>query len=708
MTGTVLTVVLLISIPLMAQAADSRSRAQESGGSATQADSKLSPALAQTLSNNQLQTEDEVRVILQSTASPDEMAQSISSRGGKLKKALPLIGGYVATLPRRELESIAAEVNTQYVSLDREVSLLSDRYDYNLLRVTTGAENVVGADGLGGNGGDPIVRDYLNSLADGPNGRGVSIAVLDSGIYDEDQLHEDLRTMDDPAKTRVVTHQDFVASESHGNTANGYDPYGHGSHVAGVAAGSGLESLQAGPAVGNMYAGLAFNANLLDLRVIGADGTGYISYTIEAINWMIRNRDRYNIRVANFSIGAAVTQSYKKDPLCQAVERAVEAGIVCVVAAGNYGKDDQGQTIYGGILSPANDPFAITVGATNTWGSAMRSDDTIASYSSRGPTLVDGMAKPDLVAPGTLIRSIAANGNHLTAANNLTVYSQDGEDVYMWLSGTSVAAPVVSGAVALMLNANPSLTPAAVKSILQFSAQPLPSLVGTDPFVAMLTQGAGYLNVDGAVRLSRAFDRSTNDRPSESSVLRKDSGQLDSLLYATQGPGGEMTSAIAGETVSWGNNVFFSHGFVYSYDNRGRLIVRRTSGWQASEDFILLRGYVLTGGRVISDGRLASDGRMLTDGRVLTDGRILTDGRVLTDGWLWIDETNEFRNSSSAEPAYSTNLIDQGAFTSGLVIDQHSAENVMAWGDDSLGFTITRIESRKHPLYPRGRRQRHS
>jgi serine protease AprX len=133
------------------------------------------------------------------------------------------------------------------------------------------------------------------------------------------------------------------------------------------------------------YGGVATGANLIDVRVLNSQGIGTVSSVIAGINWAIQNKTSYNIRVMNLSLGTAITQSYKTDPLCQAVGKAVDAGIVVVVAAGNWGKDSYGNTIYGGILSPANSPKVITVGATNTQQTNRRSDDLITTYSSRGP-----------------------------------------------------------------------------------------------------------------------------------------------------------------------------------------------------------------------------------------------------------------------------------------------------------------------------------
>ena len=187
-----------------------------------------------------------------------------------------------------------------------------------------------------------------------------------------------------------------------------------------------------------------------------------------------RTERRYNIRVVNLSVGAAVTESYKTDPLTLAAKRAVDAGIVVVTAAGNLGKNAQGQTQYGGITAPGNAPWVLTVGASSHEGTVTRVDDMMAPYSSRGPSAIDFEAKPDIVAPGTGIVSLSDPSSllYLTkAAYLLTGSVPTAYKPYLSLTGTSMAAPVVAGTVALMLQANPSLTPNLVKAILQYTAQ---------------------------------------------------------------------------------------------------------------------------------------------------------------------------------------------------------------------------------------------
>ena len=214
-----------------------------------------------------------------------------------------------------------------------------------------------------------------------------------------------------------------------------------------------------------------------------------------------RTRPRYNIRVINLSVGARITESYKTDPLALAAKRAVDAGIVVVAAAGNKGKNANGEPVYGGISAPGNAPWVLTVGASSSQGTPVRYDDIIAPYSSRGPTRIDYAAKPDLVAPGTGIVSLS-NPNSLFYTTQAAYLLKGSGNVagtpYLSLTGTSMAAPVVSGTVALMLQANPNLTPNLVKAILQYTAQVYPSY-------SALTEGAGFLNTKGAVELSRFF-----------------------------------------------------------------------------------------------------------------------------------------------------------------------------------------------------------
>ena len=332
----------------------------------------------------------------------------------------------------------------------------------------------------------------------GFSGAGIGIAVIDSGIT---TWHNDLAsrtpTMYPYGDQRVTAFVDFV----NGRTAP-YDDEGHGTHVAGIIAGNGHDSL-------GRHAGVAPDATLVALKVLDAAGRGTISNAIAALDWVLSHRQQYNIRVVNLSVGAAVRESYWTDPLTLAAKRVADAGVVVVTAAGNIGKNAAGEPLYGGVTAPGNAPWVLTVGASSTNGSPTRDDDSIASFSSRGPTYLDWSAKPDLVASGVGTVSLAAPDSTFYATKSQMLvngYVSGSERAYLALSGTSMATPVVAGTVALMLQANPSLTPNAIKAVLQYTAE---QRTGYNA----LTQGAGFLNALGAVRLARFFAKAQPGAP---------------------------------------------------------------------------------------------------------------------------------------------------------------------------------------------------
>jgi serine protease AprX len=245
------------------------------------------------------------------------------------------------------------------------------------------------------------------------------------------------------------------------------DAFGHGTHIAGIIAGS----ASAASGVTNLYTGgIAPGARLVNVRVLGKNGTGWTSDVIAGIEWAINNRSRYNIRIINLSLGHPVMEPSATDPLDQAVLKATSAGIVVIASAGNAGKTADGTPILGGITSPGNSPFAITVGAMNTKGTVNRSDDVMATYSSRGPTRYDLAVKPDVVAPGNKIVSLEASNSYLAMNYSFLHVTGRSSNAYMELSGTSMSAAMVSGGAALLMQADPNVTPAQVKLALQTGA----------------------------------------------------------------------------------------------------------------------------------------------------------------------------------------------------------------------------------------------
>jgi serine protease AprX len=379
--------------------------------------------------------------------------------------SLDIINSYVLDVPNQLLKKLEDNRDIFRVHFDRPIKAHNYR-----TRVTVGAN---------------IVQDYL-----GYTGAGIGIAVIDSGIA---TWHDDLTNKTSKVypygNQRVSKFVDFVNGR-----ALPYDDNGHGTHVAGIIAGNGYDSK-------GEKAGLAPDASIVALKVLDARGQGTISSIISALNWVAANYKTYNIRVINMSIGAGVHESYWTDPLTLAAKNVTDKGITIVAAAGNLGKNADGQLQYGAITAPGNAPWVLTVGATSTMGTVTRSDDTMANYSSSGPTYIDYAAKPDLVAPGTGTISLSATGSTLYSADSgflvgglLSLFSKP----YLSLSGTSMAAPVVSGTVALMLQANPSLTPNLIKAILQYTAQVYPGY-------SALREGSGFLNTLGAVGLSMYY-----------------------------------------------------------------------------------------------------------------------------------------------------------------------------------------------------------
>jgi serine protease AprX len=293
----------------------------------------------------------------------------------------------------------------------------------------------------------------------GVTGRGVTLAVLDSGI----QAHPDLGT-----PSRVVLNRRFNAAAS-----SSADQYGHGTWVAGIAAGNGAAST-------GRYRGIAPGANVVNLKVSDDIGRAYASDVLQALGWVVSNAATYHIRVANLSLVSSVPESYTTNLLDAGVEMAWHAGVVVVVAAGNNGVN----TVR---YAPANDPYVITVGASDDLGTPSPLDDSLAWFSSFGITQ-DGQSKPDLVAPGRhIVGALASSGSRLAMQFPSKIIDQR----YVQLSGTSAAAPVVSGAVALLLQARPWLTPDQVKWLLTHTARSMATGTGA---------GGGELDLLAAMR----------------------------------------------------------------------------------------------------------------------------------------------------------------------------------------------------------------
>ncbi len=293
---------------------------------------------------------------------------------------------------------------------------------------------------------------HLSDLhGQGIDGRGVTVAVIDSGVV----AHEDFGD-------RIKAFKDFGSRRR-----KPFDYRGHGTHVAGVILGD-----------GKTVDGIAPKADLVACRVSSN------LEVIKALDWVVENKEKYSIDVLNLSLGVD-TSDPDSALFVAAAERAVDAGIVVVVSSGN---DCQGAVCRSTISSPGNSPKVITVGALDDRGTTLLGDDTVWSKSSQGGK---GLSKPDLIAEGADVVSVLAPGSRYAerVAN---------ESLYFALSGSSLAAPMVAGAAALMLQVNPNLTHQQIKDIVRETADPLKG-------ASRFAQGSGRLDLDQAVERAVAF-----------------------------------------------------------------------------------------------------------------------------------------------------------------------------------------------------------
>ncbi len=460
----------------------------------------------------------------------------VRSLGRSVKQAHPELGILSVEATAENLEELAADPNVEYVTPDRPVQ-----------------------------GSIEFARKAANTqqlFTNGHKGGGVGVAIIDSGVNDQADLRE--------GGSRIVYSESFV-----GGTAA--DGFGHGTHVAGIVAGNG--AMSTGTAYSATIAGITPLVDIINLKVLNNAGAGADSGVIAAINRAIELRGRYKIKIINLSLGRPVFESYKRDPLCRAVEAAWKAGIVVVVSAGNNGRNnDFGTNGYGTISSPGNSPYVITVGAMKTQDTATRSDDEIATYSSKGPTLIDRIVKPDLVAPGNLIVSVMAASNLLantypTTRVKTSTYQTSVSSVgsntlsndYMVLSGTSMAAPMVSAAAAMLIQRDPSLKPDQVKSRLMKTASKsfkaasfFMDTASCQTFNAqydIFTIGAGYLDVNAAMANT---DKSIRSALSPYVIYNPTTKKVTLRFDTIAG-----TNVVWGENLVWGSNIVWGSNVVW-------------------------------------------------------------------------------------------------------------------------------------------------
>ena len=392
-----------------------------------------------------------VREGAQAGNGPERMVQRL---GGRVGRRIPIINGFVATVPRFGMSALERSRGVHSVTLNRRLRL------HGLLN---------GWDQAKDPGSTFVARDLTNTddmLEAGFTGKGVDVALIDTGVMPVHGLAQ---------PGRVIFGAD-LSFESQAPNLRYLDTYGHGTHLAGIIAGRDTSGAAADDA--NHFAGVAPEARILSLKVADAHGVTDVSQVLAAIDWVVQHRQDHglNIRVLNLAFGTDGAQDYRLDPLAFAVEIAWRKGIAVVVAAGNGG------TNAGRLNNPAYDPFVIAVGAVDQKGTSATADDVVPSWSSSG----DGVRNPDVIAPGKSVVSLRVPGSHIDRTFGET--ARVGNTRFFRGSGTSQSAAFVSGLAALIIQQRPRIKPDELKALLKSTASPIPN-------VGARLQGAGVVDM---------------------------------------------------------------------------------------------------------------------------------------------------------------------------------------------------------------------
>jgi serine protease AprX len=374
-------------------------------------------------------------IVLSKDIKDKKLEQEFKNHNARIKYKLDIIKAYAIEFPCKCIEKLALMPEVDFIADDATLSTLMD-----IARPTIGGAKA----------------DQYNLT-----GNGIGIAIIDTGVYP----HADL-TLE---KNRIVAFKDFVKGLEFP-----YDDNGHGTHVAGVAAGNGYMS-------DGKYRGIAPKANIIAVKSMDKNGSGNTSDIVAGMQWILENKNRYNIRILSLSIGSDPDLMENEDPLVKGVNVLWDAGIVVVAAAGNSGPNQRT------INSPGISQKIITIGSSDDNGTTNIKDDTIAEFSSRGPTK-EKILKPDIVAPGVDILSLDSDKEFIPKQGIRRYRFKKMENPYKEMSGTSMATPVVSGAIALLLEKDSKLTPDQVKTKLIESAVSLNAKKNA--------QGNGQMNIE--------------------------------------------------------------------------------------------------------------------------------------------------------------------------------------------------------------------
>ena len=459
-----------------------------------------------------------VRVIVQKMPGAQGVEALVTEAGGKITQDLSIINAFAAEMEAQAAVRLSRADTVRWISPD--AAMLQPSYCSQCITTNNLANTYVRA----------INADKVWNRSPYIQGNGVGIAIVDSGINPSGDFYTVMGVNRQIANVRFNTDYNQNAS----------DGYGHGTHVASVAGGDGSDS-------NGLYIGVAPMANIINVKVSNDDGSAMMVNVIQGLQWVLEHKDTYNIRVVNLSLNSTVAESYHTSPLDAAIEILWFNQIVVVTSAGNYGDE--------AIYPPANDPFVITVGATDDKGTDTLSDDSVTSFSAYGTTS-DGFMKPDLVAPGKNIIARLVNTNMGMAGEHPAnlVGNQ-----YFRMSGTSASAPMVSGAVAMLLQDEPNLTPDQVKYRLMATAN------NVWPGYNITNAGAGYLDVLLAVQTNTTESANTGIMPSQLLYTGPDPITWDSVGWNSVGWNSVGWNSVGWNSVGWNSVGWNSVGWNSDY-----------------------------------------------------------------------------------------------------------------------------------------------
>ncbi len=453
-----------------------------------------------------------INVIVQKRDGSNAAEGLVRQVGGRITRNLSLIHAFAARVPARNVRTLAASHSVNWMTPDANTVKSSSYVCCSSAALSQTYTESIGAASLWGR--------Y--------KGTGIGVAIVDSGVNGGTDLNNA------NGSNRLL-----YAVRINSNTKYAADKYGHGTHVAGIVAGDGEMSNGA-------YMGVAPDANVLNVKVSDDNGAAAVSDVVNGLQWVYNNQAHYNIRVVNLSLNSTVADSYQADPLDAAVETLWKAGIVVVTSAGNNGSTNAGV-----MYAPANDPFVITVGAVNDQNTASTADDSLASFSAYGSetaSLANGssttVSKPELVAPGVnIISDLASAATSLATAHPDHVVTLNKVHFFR-MSGTSMAVPMVAGAVALLLQSNPSLTPDQVKYRLVATATKLSSTAGT---------GAGEVNAAAAVASTSTASANAGLQVAASLQPSDPAANWGSASWGSASWGSTNWSSASWGSASWGS-----------------------------------------------------------------------------------------------------------------------------------------------------------